>query len=695
MTKPQATIIRKRDIWFLLVAGVLVAAVEDTHKRGKDSEVKFEAEDIDDVEAPDIDDAQVKLEAATLLQAAIAKATMETQIDDAVARRQQASEAEAAAEEAEEVDEETATADDSESQQAQIPEDEGKTELCGKAPRKCHRAVQWAMNHGIFLHPDRYPGLTTRSNEEEFMGLIAQKGGHGCVLPCKHDEETSQRQPLGLLNMNQLVEHGSEEHFVNQLDLFGDGVEVKGSSHSSLYPHNTVSVSSLRPSYGHYADSLAPLGRAVGKAVPNTQPISPRAFASQADEKTQVDDESALKHGEIDFLARQHGAASAKKTAGEVLKRKTDAGGYVIEPPPGVTFTNSVREFFRDDKITEYFRGSQGKRQIALQMAGRTNHDKAQNMHVVLMEENSTAVRKKFLSAKHPHAESYRNRFESASFGHLDDPGAEDVSIEVEESEKRAIDAERLLSNAVGSVGPSELVAFQAKANGSEPTLSDFVDLATKAVSAGHVTTAIIGGTAVTARHSVPEATAIALSAHDACEDIAGEADSLVVRSPNKSEHVKDKKEEAAAAKVDKASPKSVVTFWESTLQQTLFCCVIMALAVSAIVVFCGPCGLSPLCGDLAGKQASVSKGTSNPGENQPVVKEAATDPYLDCEKQPVAKEAAQEQKVFVIHEGEDDHNSPRPDDEDFQRDSLKASYDALENATSPTGRSPVRPCGE
>lgn len=46
----------------------------------------------------------------------------------------------------------------------------------------CYTDLAWAMEHGITLHPEWYPGLTAESSQQEFQGFLNTQ--HVCPLPC-------------------------------------------------------------------------------------------------------------------------------------------------------------------------------------------------------------------------------------------------------------------------------------------------------------------------------------------------------------------------------------------------------------------------------------------------------------------------------------------------------------------------------
>merc|ERR1740139_2135251 len=48
----------------------------------------------------------------------------------------------------------------------------------------CFEGVRWAMQHGIRIHPDRYPGLSEESTLEEFQSALHQVNHERCAMPC-------------------------------------------------------------------------------------------------------------------------------------------------------------------------------------------------------------------------------------------------------------------------------------------------------------------------------------------------------------------------------------------------------------------------------------------------------------------------------------------------------------------------------
>jgi len=56
----------------------------------------------------------------------------------------------------------------------------------------CDEAVRWAMNLGIALYPQWYPGLSKQSSFEEFQALLQQRPSTGCPPPCPADSSIQQ-----------------------------------------------------------------------------------------------------------------------------------------------------------------------------------------------------------------------------------------------------------------------------------------------------------------------------------------------------------------------------------------------------------------------------------------------------------------------------------------------------------------------
>merc|ERR1711920_1199730 len=53
-----------------------------------------------------------------------------------------------------------------------------------KEGESCYTAVTWAMEHGIVLYPEWYPGLHVGSSFAEFQAHLDNIGHGGCSYPC-------------------------------------------------------------------------------------------------------------------------------------------------------------------------------------------------------------------------------------------------------------------------------------------------------------------------------------------------------------------------------------------------------------------------------------------------------------------------------------------------------------------------------
>merc|ERR1712050_642576 len=69
---------------------------------------------------------------------------------------------------------------------------EAPSEACRTAVRgeECHGHVEWAMQHGITLHPEWYPGLTGNSTFEEFQAHLHTIDHGNCSEPCPSPQPT-------------------------------------------------------------------------------------------------------------------------------------------------------------------------------------------------------------------------------------------------------------------------------------------------------------------------------------------------------------------------------------------------------------------------------------------------------------------------------------------------------------------------
>merc|ERR1712217_279325 len=53
-----------------------------------------------------------------------------------------------------------------------------------KEGERCYTAVMWAMEHGIVVYPEWYPGLHVGSSFAEFQAHMDNIGHGGCSYPC-------------------------------------------------------------------------------------------------------------------------------------------------------------------------------------------------------------------------------------------------------------------------------------------------------------------------------------------------------------------------------------------------------------------------------------------------------------------------------------------------------------------------------
>merc|ERR1712187_531474 len=63
---------------------------------------------------------------------------------------------------------------------------EDPCDICetSKSGKQCYEAVTWAMEHGITLQPETYGNLTSGSTFEEFQRFFYFEGLGGCAWPC-------------------------------------------------------------------------------------------------------------------------------------------------------------------------------------------------------------------------------------------------------------------------------------------------------------------------------------------------------------------------------------------------------------------------------------------------------------------------------------------------------------------------------
>merc|ERR1711972_411165 len=55
-----------------------------------------------------------------------------------------------------------------------------------KEGERCYTAVMWAMEHGIVVHPEWYPGLHVGSGFAEFQAHMHEGNRERCPEPCRH-----------------------------------------------------------------------------------------------------------------------------------------------------------------------------------------------------------------------------------------------------------------------------------------------------------------------------------------------------------------------------------------------------------------------------------------------------------------------------------------------------------------------------
>merc|ERR1712217_698650 len=53
---------------------------------------------------------------------------------------------------------------------------------------RCFTGVTWAMQYGIMLFPEWYPGLTSESHFEDFQALLHARNLERCASPCRSNE---------------------------------------------------------------------------------------------------------------------------------------------------------------------------------------------------------------------------------------------------------------------------------------------------------------------------------------------------------------------------------------------------------------------------------------------------------------------------------------------------------------------------
>merc|ERR1712050_758691 len=60
---------------------------------------------------------------------------------------------------------------------------------------QCYEAVMWAMDHGVSLHPEFYGNLSAGATFEEFQRLLHLEGREGCTWPCSKSTRPFHRRP--------------------------------------------------------------------------------------------------------------------------------------------------------------------------------------------------------------------------------------------------------------------------------------------------------------------------------------------------------------------------------------------------------------------------------------------------------------------------------------------------------------------
>merc|ERR1719362_247199 len=71
---------------------------------------------------------------------------------------------------------------------------EPPVEACRRAVQgdECYAHVEWAMQHGITLNPESYPGLTPTSTFEDFQAFLHNLDHGSCPMPCPPLQPTQQ-----------------------------------------------------------------------------------------------------------------------------------------------------------------------------------------------------------------------------------------------------------------------------------------------------------------------------------------------------------------------------------------------------------------------------------------------------------------------------------------------------------------------
>jgi hypothetical protein len=75
----------------------------------------------------------------------------------------------------------------------------------------CFKGVRWAMQWGIHIHPDRYPGLSAESSFEDFQNVLHQANQERCAMPCLSASDTQRKTATGASAGDASV-NGTEPH---------------------------------------------------------------------------------------------------------------------------------------------------------------------------------------------------------------------------------------------------------------------------------------------------------------------------------------------------------------------------------------------------------------------------------------------------------------------------------------------------
>jgi len=76
----------------------------------------------------------------------------------------------------------------------------------------CHEGVRWAMLHGIREHPDWYSGLTTGSSFQEFQSHLHQGDHSECPEPCGLCRTVVDEDELCYKEVDWAIQHGIKLH---------------------------------------------------------------------------------------------------------------------------------------------------------------------------------------------------------------------------------------------------------------------------------------------------------------------------------------------------------------------------------------------------------------------------------------------------------------------------------------------------